>query len=152
MKGLGVMTSVSTTMTAAELSAGQVFDLGTYDVSLDEIVAFASHWDPLPMHVDAAAAEAGPFGEIVGSGSHMLAIMWRLCATGLALRSTIVAGRGISAVRFYRPLRPGVVVGSVAILDLVPRERGDTLVTTRTELRDERDELISSMIGESIWA
>lgn len=145
------MTPTSVVITASDLSVGRVFELGTYDVTLEEIVTFASHWDPLPIHVDPVAAASGPFGEIVGSGAHMVAIMVRLCALKVTSRSTVIAGRGIGGATFRSPLRPGTVTGQMVIDKIVPRERGDMLVTTRTELRNAQGEIISDLIGETIW-
>ena len=35
-----------------DFEAGQVYELGSRTVTEDEIVAFASQWDPQPMHTD----------------------------------------------------------------------------------------------------
>ena len=41
---------------------------GSHEITEEEILAFAHEYDPQPIHVDAAAAAAGPFGGLIASG------------------------------------------------------------------------------------
>lgn len=134
-----------------DMVVGRVFDLGTYEVTTAEIVSFAKQWDPLPIHIDEARAQAGPFHGLIGSGAHQIAIMVRFTALEITTRSTVIAGRGIDRTRFLRPLRPGVVSGRLVVMDVVARERGGSVVTTLTELFDEDGQLLGDMIGSSLW-
>ena len=43
---------------AEDYNAGAVFDLGTYDVTLEEIIKFSRKYDPSPFHVDDQATQA----------------------------------------------------------------------------------------------
>ncbi|GIS89166.1 MAG: hypothetical protein CM1200mP18_18760 [Gammaproteobacteria bacterium] len=48
---------------AEDYKAGDVFDLGTYDVTHDEIVEFLRKYDPFPFHIDDQAAKK-PYLEV----------------------------------------------------------------------------------------
>ena len=67
---------------------GAVETSSSFLVTDAEIIAFASRYDPLPMHIDQHAAAAGPFGALTASGVHMIAIRmrllrrWRDCSGG----------------------------------------------------------------------
>ena len=37
---------------AEDYLAGDVFDLGTYDVTREEIIEFSRKYDPFPFHID----------------------------------------------------------------------------------------------------
>jgi len=50
---------------AEDYRAGEEFDLGSYRVTREEIVDFATKYDPFPFHVDEKAAQATPFGGII---------------------------------------------------------------------------------------
>jgi acyl dehydratase len=136
---------------AEDLIVGSYMDLGTWDVTLDEIVAFARQWDPLPMHVDEDAAAKGPFGEIIASGIHTIAIMQRLNVEGFLGKVAVVAGRSLSNLRLPAPVRPGSRLSGRQTIDAVtPRSSGRALVTTTMTLVDQCGTLVLSMTGETV--
>ena len=53
---------------AEDYNAGAVFELGTYDVTREEIIEFSRKYDPFPFHADDQAAKATVFGGIISSG------------------------------------------------------------------------------------
>ncbi len=53
-------------------------DLGTYTFSAEEIVAFATKYDPQRFHVDLEAASKSNFGALCASGWHTTAVWMRL--------------------------------------------------------------------------
>lgn len=95
------------TVYAEDLRPGQHFDLGTYRVSEAEILDFAGTWDPQYFHVDAEASAAGPFGGLIASGIHTLAIFQRLTVDACFSKWHIIAGKRIRTLEFLRPVRPG---------------------------------------------
>jgi acyl dehydratase len=138
---------------AEDLVVGSFFDLGTWDVTLDDIVEFARRWDPLPMHVDVESAAAGPFGEIIASGIHTMAIMQRLNVEGFLGRVAIIAGRSMSDVRLTKSVLPGTQLRGRQTIDAVlTRPSGRALVTTTSTLVDQTGALVLSMMGDSVVA
>jgi acyl dehydratase len=134
---------------AEDFPVGRTFDLGSYSVTAAEIKAFAGDWDPLPFHVDERAAAESPFGGLVASGAHTLAICIRLASDAVISRAAVIAGRGIGEARFLRPIRPEMVLtGTMTIVDqrMDGRARGE--IHLRNELRDQDGELVMSMLGE----
>lgn len=126
------------TIYAEDLSAGDVFDLGSYTVSPEEIVAFATQWDPQFFHVDEEAADRGLFGGLIASGLHTMAVFQRLSVAGFWARSATVAARGIRDARFVRPMRPGAtLVGRLAIEEVRHRDRARSLVLVSGTLDEE---------------
>lgn len=77
-----------------------------YRVTGEEIVEFASKWDPQDFHIDRDAAARSAFGGLTASGTHILAIRnWLIHR--LASRAHVIAALGFDEVRFLRPVRPG---------------------------------------------
>ena len=107
-----------------DFTAGETLDLGTYEVTGEEIVDFANRYDPQPFHIDEEAAAAGPFGGLAASGWHTAAMFMRLFVDGVLNQSASMGSPGIEELRWTAPVRPGdVVTGRVRILETYPSER-----------------------------
>ena len=71
------MSSTSTERYFEDYAPGAVFEFGEIAVTAEEIVAFATRYDPQPMHTDPAAAASGAFGGLIASGWHTAALAIR---------------------------------------------------------------------------
>jgi acyl dehydratase len=98
-KGKASFTFEDVVMGAVETSSG-------FLVTEAEIIAFASRYDPLPIHIDHQAAAAGPFGALTASGAHMIAIRMRLLHD-FAYGGGVIAAVGLDELRFLAPLQVG---------------------------------------------
>lgn len=135
---------------AEDLAVGQVFDLGDYPLTQDEIVSFAERFDPLDFHIDPDLASASPLGLLCASGVHTQAIMQRLSARGLHRRLAVVAGRGMLGMRLWKPVTPGLTLhGSTEVLDVQMRTNGRAIVTVRSTLHASGD-LVLEQTGELV--
>jgi acyl dehydratase len=142
------------TIYAEDLQVGSVVGLRSRLVDEDEIVAFAADWDPQLMHVDPTVARTGPFGGIIASGVHTLAVFQRLQVDALYSRTAIVAGRTMREMRLHVPIRAGdVVTGSVEIREVRLRPHShDAVVVTRGTLTNQDGALVFEMVGEVLIA
>lgn len=121
---------------AEDLVVGSTIDLGSYVVTLDEMVQFSQKWDPQPFHVDPEVASAGFFSEIIASGVHTLAVFQRLAVLGAYLSWDVVAGRSIRDVQLTTPVRPGaVLIGDLTIDEVVFSHPDRALLKTTGRLR-----------------
>jgi acyl dehydratase len=73
----------------------------------DEIIAFAKAYDPQAMHTDPEAAASGPFGSLIASGWHVLALIMKQFAEARPYGSTPILGMGVDELRWLQPIRPG---------------------------------------------
>ncbi len=96
--------------------AGQVIQLGRYQLSAEEIIEFASRYDPQPMHTNPVAAADSPMGELIASGWHTCAIAMRLMCDAFITDSSSVAAPGVDHVRWLAPVRPGDVLSGQCII------------------------------------
>lgn len=83
-------------------------------LDLDEMVAFAKLWDPLPVHTDPLSAAAGRFGGVIASGLYTLAVYQSLVSMTVLRDQPVVAARALERVGFARPAFPGDVVHAEA--------------------------------------
>ena len=92
---------------AEDYTAGDVFDLGTYTVSRDEIIDFARTYDPFPFHIDDSVAQETVFGGIISSG-WLTALVWlRLMHKRFVCYETTLGSPGHEEMRWPTPVRPG---------------------------------------------
>ena len=119
---------------------GEAHDLGTVSLSEDEIVAFATRFDPQPFHMDREAAAASVYGGIIASGWHTAAAMMRLVVDGFISRQASLGSPGLDQIRWLRPVRPG---------DLL-RARVTVLETRRSASKPDRGIVTTemAMLGE----
>jgi acyl dehydratase len=77
-----------------------------YEVSRDEIVEFASRFDPYPFHLHEAGGAASDFGGLVAPGLLVISVSTLLSHREVP-RTAAAIGLGIDELRLLRPVRPG---------------------------------------------
>ena len=65
-----------------DVVVGSEFVSDEVTVTAEDIVAFATQFDPQPFHLDPEAARSSFFGDLAASGWHTAAITMRLLVTG----------------------------------------------------------------------
>ena len=92
---------------AEDYNAGDVFDLGTYDVTREEIIKFSREYDPFPFHIDDQAAQETVFGGLISSG-WLTALVWlRLMHRAFLCHETTLGSPGHEEMIWPTPVRPG---------------------------------------------
>jgi acyl dehydratase len=90
-----------------DLEIGNSFECGTYAVTKEEIVEFASEFDPQPHHLDDEAATNSMLGGLAASGWHVCAMTMRMFADHMIPRMAERGGSGSPEARWMKPVRPG---------------------------------------------
>lgn len=94
-------------MKFAEFHVGQLIEAGPYQVEEDEIIEFASAWDPQWFHTDSKAAALGPFDGLIASGWHSCGIAMRLAVDAVLSGSESFASPGLKYLKWLHPVRAG---------------------------------------------
>lgn len=131
-----------------DFEKGAVAVYGPRLVTREEIVAFASEFDPQPMHLDEAAASTTLLGGLAGSGWHTCCLLMRMIADGFIVNSTSMGAPGVDEVRWLKPLRPGSQIRiRSTVLDTRASGSRPTmgLVKFLFEVLDENDTLVSTL-------
>jgi acyl dehydratase len=92
--------------TIDDFTVGETFTTRTAALSEDGIIAFARDYDPQAIHTDPAFAALGPFGRVIASGFQTLAFSFRLYLDLGHFEETGLAGPGMDAVRWLKPVFP----------------------------------------------
>jgi acyl dehydratase len=130
-----------------DYTAGATYLCGSFSVTEEEIIQFARLYDPQTMHVDRGRAASGPFGGIIASGWHTVALSMRLVIEHF-LPHDGLAAPGIDELRWPRPVRPGDTLTLHVTVQEARRsasrpDRG--LLRTLLELFNQNGELVFSM-------
>lgn len=89
-----------------DYTAGTTHDYGSLTVTEQEIIDFASRFDPQSFHVDPIAAKDGPFGGLIASGWHTVALMMQLFAKHYLSSVASLGSPGVDELRWIKPVRP----------------------------------------------
>jgi acyl dehydratase len=139
-------------MTAAryfeDYKPGAVFTGGPVEIGEADILDFARHYDPQPMHVDKPAAEAGPFGGLIASGWHTAALMMRMFVAHFLSPASSLASPGLDELRWRKPVRPGDRLSlrvTVQTARLSHSKPGQGVVTSLVEVLNQRGEAVMTL-------
>jgi acyl dehydratase len=126
-----------------ETEVGDRRTAGPYFVSKDEIVEFATKYNPQPFHIDEQAAARSVFRGLTASSAHTFSILVLLLTkTEPSLR--ILAGLGWDELRLPTPVRPGDELHLEATV-LEKRESASNsdrgIVRTQVHLRNQKREM-----------
>ncbi|HEY4345312.1 MAG TPA: MaoC/PaaZ C-terminal domain-containing protein [Parvibaculum sp.] len=75
-----------------------------YEMTEDEIVSFATKWDPQSFHIDKAAAAKSIYGTLTACGTHVQAVVLFLAAR-LPEETAVIGALGYDEVRFHKPAK-----------------------------------------------
>lgn len=91
-----------------DIEVGRTASFGHYDVTREEVLDFASKYDPQPFHLDDAAAAATHFGRLSASGWHTCAMTMSMLVENLkSNRQAGLGSPGIDHLRWTKPVFPG---------------------------------------------
>src|SRR6185312_8873609 len=139
----------SMTLAFEDFPVGRFGTFGPRHVSRDEIIAFASEFDPQPMHLDEEAAKHTMLRGLAGSGWHLCSLMMRMMFDGFIGRAASLGSPGVNELNWLAPLRPGDdLTLDVEVTEArVSNSRPETgIVTLRAVVRNARGELLCEMI------
>ena len=142
-------------MKFAEFEPGQVIEAGPYDVDAEEIVRFATAYDPQWFHTDAQAAGAkSRFGGLIASGWHTCGIAMRLVADKALAGSESFASPGLAYVKWPHPVRPGDALRVRATVVETRRSKGNAglgILRWRWQLFNQHDTEVLDLEATSLF-
>jgi acyl dehydratase len=121
-----------------DFQPGRIFLLGPKPVTADEIIEFASEFDPQPVHMDEAAGRASILGGLAASGWHT------------SSNSQSEGAPGVDFMDWKKPVLAGdTLSGRSIVLEarLMRSRPGIGIVKFRHEVENQRGELVC--LGEN---
>jgi acyl dehydratase len=91
-----------------DIEIGSQQSFGRYEVTREEVVDFASRYDPQPFHLDDEAAAQTYFGRLSASGWHTCAMTMRMLVENMSVVEQAGLGSpGVDNLRWLKPVYPG---------------------------------------------
>ena len=137
-----------------DFPVGKVMDLGTRHVTREEIIEFASRFDPQPFHVNEEAAKASIYGGLIASGWHTVSMTMRLMCDGYLLESASLGSPGVDQVRWLKPVRPGdTLTARMTVLESRASASKPDRGTSKSlwEVFNQNGELVMTMEGMGMF-
>lgn len=136
-----------------DFNLGHFGRFGPRLVTREEMLAFATEFDPQPMHLDEGAASRSMLKGLSGSGWHLCSITMRMMFDGFIGRTASLGSPGVNELRWLAPFRPGdEIVLDVEVTEArVSRSRPSTgLVTFKMVARNAAEQALCEMISPII--
>lgn len=134
---------------------GSEAEYGRYEVTAEEIIEFASKYDPQPFHVDPEAAKESLFGTLCASGWHTCAMTMRMMVDRMKeLNEASEGSPGIEQLRWLRPVVPGDVLSiRMKVIDARPLNSrpGYGLIKYEQETIDQRGEPVMRWVSTAFF-
>ena len=137
-----------------DLVVGTKASFGRYEVTRDEVVEFASKYDPQPFHLSDEAAAQTYFGRLSASGWHTAAMAMRMAVENMTgQRSASLGSPGLDELRWLKPVYPGDVLRcETELLDKrVSQSRPEMGITKgRTTVFNQHDEAVMTFVANGL--
>lgn len=133
---------------------GHVSEFGGITVLKDDIIRFASEFDPQPFHLDEAAAKASLFGGLCASGWHTCSLAMRMMCDAYLLDSSSLGSPGLENIRWLKPVFAGDTVHiRLTVLESRPMESKPQigLVKSRWQMFNQKNEEVMQMEGYGMF-
>ena len=119
-----------------DLEIGKKKLLGSYAVTRDEVIAFASKYDPQPFHLSDEEAAKTHFGRLSASGWHTGAMVMAVIAHSVLEEGQAGLGSpGLDELRWLKPVYPGDTLHvHTTLLDKTPSRSKPDMGSFRSEV------------------
>lgn len=133
-----------------DFEVGQVFDLGRYQITAEEIIAFAREFDPQEFHLSEEAAKSSVLGGLAASGWQTCALLVRMATDAYINASAAMGSNGMDEVKWLKPVYAGeTLTGTMTVMSKrVSSKRPEMgILKCHWELFNSEGEKKTDMIG-----
>ncbi|MCB1669875.1 MAG: MaoC family dehydratase [Gammaproteobacteria bacterium] len=131
-----------------DFEVGATDEYGQYAVTREEVIEFASRFDPQPFHLSEEAGQATHFGGLCASGWHTGAMAMRMIVDHMPAGGTGALGSpGLEELRWRKPVYPGdmLKMRSTVVDRRESRSRPELgLVVMENQVLNQHDEVVMS--------
>ena len=131
-----------------DFAIGDRYHYGAYEMHRPDMLEFAEKFDPEPFHLDAEAAKAMGWADLIASGPHVCAVWRRLSKDAFAAVDAFVSP-GWDDIRWRMPVLVGYILSVQSeVIEARPlRSRPDLgYVEFNNEIRNQHGELTTTMV------
>lgn len=137
-------------------TVGDSIACGALRVTAEEVIAFATQWDPQPWHIDEEAAKASVFGGLTACSAHIFSIY---CITSPQWENgrnmQAIASLGFDEMRMRAPVYAGDTLRCVTVTEAarLSNSRPDSgIVVYASQLINQADAVVFSIKCSTLMA
>lgn len=134
-----------------DIEVGSRSSFGRYEVTREEVIEFASKYDPQPFHLSDEAAAQTYFGRLSASGWHTCAMMMRMLVDNIRVKQQAGLGSpGLDELRWLKPVYPGDTLRAESeVLDKTPSKSRPEMGSYRgrTTVFNQHDEPVMTLVS-----
>ena len=134
---------------------GQKQNFGRYEVTKEEIIEFATKYDPQFFHLDHEAAKQSLFGGLCASGWHTCAMTMAMMVTNMDINGRSLGSPGIDNLRWLIPVHPGDVLSvQMEVLDTIPSKSRPNIgvVVSKVSVNNHKDHVVMEFTSKGIFS
>ena len=134
-----------------DIEVGRTARFGSYQVTREEVLAFARKYDPQAFHLSDEAAAQTHFGRLSASGWHTCAMTMAMVVENMGSHGQAGLGSpGVDELRWKKPVYPGDTLRcETEVLEKTRSRSRPEMGSFRSALRvyNQHDELVMSFIS-----
>ena len=122
-------------------------------ISKNEIIDFASKYDPQTFHLDEELAKDGPFGQLTSSGFMTLGKSFTQIFNTEVFNGTSMGAWGLDELRWTKPVYPNDILKTkVEVLETKKSKKNPTKGTVRLKqtVTNQNNEIVMTWISNSM--
>ena len=136
-----------------DFAVGLTFTTEETLISKNEIIDFASKYDPQTFHLDEELAKDGPFGQLTSSGFMTLGKSFTQIFNTEVFNGTSMGAWGLDELRWTKPVYPNDILKTkVEVLETKKSKKNPTKGTVRLKqtVTNQNDEIVMTWISNSM--
>lgn len=136
-----------------DFTVGLTFTTDETLISKNEIIDFASKYDPQTFHLDEELAKDGPFGQLTSSGFMTLGKSFTQIFNTEVFNGTSMGVWGLDELRWTKPVYPNDILKTkVEVLETKKSKKNPTKGTVRLKqtVTNQNDEIVMTWISNSM--
>ena len=136
-----------------DFTVGLTFTTDENLISKNEIIDFASKYDPQTFHLDEELAKDGPFGQLTSSGFMTLGKSFTQIFNTEVFNGTSMGAWGLDELRWTKPVYPNDTLKTkVEVLETKKSKKNPTKGTVRLKqtVTNQNNEIVMTWISNSM--
>ena len=133
-----------------DLKLGMTVEIAPAVIEKEKMLAFASTYDPIPLHTDEEYAKASPFGQLIAPGVMSFMSVWAKYLEQDFFGRELLAGKS-TKIEWHKPVyAEDVLYGKAVITDLRQRSPRNGIVEVTIEAYNQNGVLVLTDVTEAI--
>ncbi len=137
-----------------DIEVGDKRSFGQYEVTREEVMDFASRYDPQPFHLDDEAAAQTHFGRLSASGWHTCSMTMAMMVENMKSEESAGLGSpGVDQIRWKKPVYPGDTLHCET--EIIEKRRSASrpemgIFKSRIRTFNQHDEMVLEMVSNGL--